>query len=210
MTAITTDSFDAIYGEFAPTVRRKIARAGVPIDDIPDVCQLAWLHIWRYREGYDSAHPVSTFVAMAADHAAARYWRDRLNKPELVPIAEDHGDEENDSALRQTKPFIARTESGERGIIVRDIMQKLPDSHRICLELRQSGLSHDEVGRELGYAYPGPLERRAKDRFKCLWQTGKRSRRHKTRSHCQRGHDLREPANRYHNGRCRACRQSQS
>lgn len=178
VSAITHESFPSIYKEFSALVRRRIARAGIPECDLDDVMQNAWMHIWRYRAGYDPVYPVSTFIAMAADHCASRYWRDRLNKPELVHVAEDHGEDEDDSDLRQLKPFVPRTASAERGIIVRDILTKLPAANRICLELRHSGLSQDEVGRELGFAWPGKLEARAKARFRNLWKTGQLRRPH--------------------------------
>jgi hypothetical protein len=154
MPTINPETFPAIYAEFDH-----------------DVCQAAWMHIWRYRNGYNAAYPLSTFIALGADHAASRYWRNRSNKPEFLPIAEDYEDDTG-SAVRQIKPYVPRTVPVDRGVIVRDILRRLPKQNRLCLELREYGLSQNEVGRELGFTCPGPLERRSKERFKSLWKTG--------------------------------------
>ena len=117
--------------------------------DARDVCQDAWLTVWRELRNFRGEAKFTTWlhsiaVRKAIDHCRKRRrWFDRF-----LPFAT--GDEANPGVAEPATEVTARddAEAGERSARLHRALEKLPPKHRAALTLRElQGLSYEEIAR---------------------------------------------------------------
>jgi Sigma-70 region 2 len=94
ITVIDEETFPALHEAYATKLRRYFYRHGIPLSDIPDCCQDAWLTMWSYRSKFDATKgDLRTYVFLQARAALSWYWRRHASQLKYlgraVPVESD-------------------------------------------------------------------------------------------------------------------------
>jgi DNA-directed RNA polymerase specialized sigma24 family protein len=76
ITTITSENFPALYAAYAWRLRHYFYRRGIPVSDIDDCCQDAWLTAWNYRSKFNQEKGnIRGYIFMQARAALSWYFR---------------------------------------------------------------------------------------------------------------------------------------
>lgn len=115
----SADAFDAAYREIAPGLRAFLRGIVGSSQAAEDLTQEIFTHLWSHPDGFDPARgSLRTYLFGIGRHRAADWWR--RSKPEST-LPED----------------TRATCSLERGALIADALQHLPEDQRSLLWLRE-------------------------------------------------------------------------
>jgi len=118
------------------------------VQDAHDLAQDVFLKVYAALDRFDDQYRFSTWLFRVAQNAAIDQIRKRrlklvsINRPEGK---DDEGGGDWDLPSPGPTPY-QETRNVERGIAIRDAIEKLPDEYRELIELRHyAELSYDEI-----------------------------------------------------------------
>ncbi len=133
-------------------VARRILRND---DEAHDATQEAFLQAFRAIEGFAGDARLSTWLHRITVNSCLMRLRQRKRRPEqsiedLLPVFDETG-HRVDVGPAWTDDVVERMENAQLGKVVRDAIDRLPESYRTILVLRDiEGLTTEEAGQSLG------------------------------------------------------------
>jgi RNA polymerase sigma-70 factor, ECF subfamily len=153
--------FDSIFAELYPSLYRYLHRLTADADAAEDIAQEAFVRLLKQALPDDEVRPWLFTVAMnlVRDRARKTERRQRLltTAPELVtrrPLPDED------------------MERAERIMVVRDVLDELPERDRQLLLMREEGFKYDEIAAVIGVAPAsvGTLIARALKKFVATYE----------------------------------------
>ncbi len=122
------EAFDAVYRENAPRLRAFLRQIVGSVQTADDLTQDIFTQLWRKPDAFDPARgSVRAYLFGIGKHRAAEWWR--RSRPES-PLADDR----------------CTACSLERGSVIADALNHLPEDQRTLLWLREvEGQSYAEL-----------------------------------------------------------------
>jgi RNA polymerase sigma-70 factor (ECF subfamily) len=145
------EAFVALFEQFRPLVHAVAGRLVGP-DDAEDVVMETYLKAWQALPRFGGRSRLSTWLYRIARNCALDVLRRRETRRERL-LARDES--ESEAVERAPDPAAVRPdramEGQELGDAIARAMARLPDVHRVALELRfVDGLSYAEVAAATG------------------------------------------------------------
>lgn len=144
------DAFAALFEPMRPRVFG-VARALVGASDAEDVVMDTFLKAWQALPGLRRRASLVTWVYRITRNCALDHIRKRQRRHEVSLSSGDDGDAARDVPDDAQPLAHARLEAEEIRETLSDAMARLPDTHRVALELRyREGLSYAELAAAQG------------------------------------------------------------
>jgi RNA polymerase sigma-70 factor (ECF subfamily) len=119
-------AFDILCDRYLPVVYNRL-RAKLPPEAVEDVTQQVFIGAVKGIKRYRERSSFRTWILSIARHKIADYYRSRNRQPEAVPLDDGNGGETNNSERR---------DAWEEQMLVRIILERLPDQYQEILLLR--------------------------------------------------------------------------
>jgi RNA polymerase sigma-70 factor (ECF subfamily) len=141
-------SFDRLFAEHAPLLRKYVLSATGRPDDADDLVQETGVRALAALGSYDGRSAFSTWLHSIARHVSVDFIRRRIvRRRDIAPGAELDEVADDDP---EASP-LGRLVATERAAALRQALERIPERHRRALVLRcVEGLSCAEIGSLLG------------------------------------------------------------
>jgi RNA polymerase sigma-70 factor, ECF subfamily len=139
-------AFGQLYDRYAGLLFSVALRVLRHDKDAEDVVQEVFVQIWNKAASYDASlgQPSSWFVTMVR-HRAIDRLRALRRQYEVI-----HEITESDTEIMDSSAWLPDVDSGERSIMVKSALQKLPAEQREAIEFAFfGGLTHEEIAARL-------------------------------------------------------------
>jgi len=150
---------ETLFREFAPKVYRLALRCGLDQAEAEDGVQEVFLKVQRRIDTFRGEAALSTWLYQVALHTLLDHRRRVGRLTRAQPLGESDGPREPVDACRAGGPA-EQAVRGERRLLVREALDRLPAKFREVLVLRElEGLAYRDIARILGVAQ-GTVESR--------------------------------------------------
>ena len=140
------DAFAALVRRFQDRIVSLAYRYLGSAADAEDLAQEVFLRVYRAKESYQRSARFSTWIYRIASNTSLNHIRGRKARRKVAgPMpSQDEGDA--DPADRDAPPPDERLEKDELAVVLRRIVDDLPDRQRIAILLNKyEGLGYEEV-----------------------------------------------------------------
>jgi RNA polymerase sigma factor (sigma-70 family) len=133
-------AFDILCDRYLPVIYNRL-RAKLPPEAVEDVTQQVFMGAMKGIRRYRQRSSFRTWILSIARHKIADYYRSHSRQPEVIPLdpggeGEAHGSE--------------RRDTWEEQVLVRIILERLPDHYQEILLLRfAEGMRFQKIARTL-------------------------------------------------------------
>ncbi len=154
--AIPPAVFEDLYKSYFGAVARFFARAGFSRDEVLDLTQETFLHIFRMFESFRGDSSLQTWVlAVARNIAHTQFRRYRARKRSSVDVAIDDPVDAVKTGLTDSEPtpedrLVETEEERRRREHLRDAIADLPEGPRTYLLARFAGMKYREIAEVYG------------------------------------------------------------
>lgn len=146
-------SFDAIYRDYYPRIKRYLARV-IGFDEAEDVAQEVFLKISRSLDSFRGESTMLTWVYRIATNAAMDRVRTPAYRARLTSVLLDESCEAGEGVNPvedRISPVEDRAIRGEMSECVQGLVAELPDHYRTVLVLSETeGMKNNEIADVLG------------------------------------------------------------
>jgi RNA polymerase sigma-70 factor (ECF subfamily) len=142
------DAFAALVRRFQDRIVSLAYRYLGSAADAEDLAQEVFLRVYRAKESYEPSARFSTWIYRIASNTSLNHLRGRKARRKVAgPMPSgDEGDAAPDPADPDAAPPDDRLEKDELALVLRRIVDELPDRQRIAILLNKyEGLGYEEV-----------------------------------------------------------------
>lgn len=145
---LNDENFTTTYEAHADHIRGVLVNRGCPRDLLDDVSQEVAMRIWVKRHLYSDGS-LKAWIAMVAERVWFNYHKTKIaSEPQMVRLSQlaDHGD-----SPVQDADFYPAAPSPEDAMILKvDLAKLLTSAEHELLMLELEGLTHRQIGAQLG------------------------------------------------------------
>lgn len=117
ISTIDETTFPAIYRAYAGKMEGYMQKHGIPLEDVPDCCQNAWMTCWSYRHKFDPAKgPLNTYIFLQAQASVSWFFRQKNSQMKYlgrnIPMGEDYSFRDSDDPVAARKAVPTDAQAG--------------------------------------------------------------------------------------------------
>lgn len=158
------EAFRLLVEKYEGLVRNVAYRMGLPLADVDDAAQQAFLRVWRSASTYRANSNFPSWLLVIVRNVLRNYVRDWRRSP-FGNLEQQDDFFPNLQSQKQLAPD-EQLKNKELGEIVRQAIAELPENQRLALVLhRLEGIPHETIAETLGVTVPAvkSLIHRAKE-----------------------------------------------